>query len=161
MPLRSRLESSPETLGDFELAAEERYWEGMELLLVPRNAMGIYLLGYSAEMLLKSAFFRLDGATPRDVVKPRLKSAKTNQLIPAESYHSLLFWLAVIRESRIRQSKPLDAAFDRLAGRRISGIYDEWWIEMRYRPDSAQLNEAGMILEDVTWLRDNYLIFWS
>jgi len=31
MSLRIRLEATPETLQDFELASEQKYWEGVEL----------------------------------------------------------------------------------------------------------------------------------
>lgn len=69
MPLRALYELHlPETIGGFETAAEERYWDGIEMLTSPgpHRAAGIYLIGYAAEMLLKTASFRFNGSTPAD-----------------------------------------------------------------------------------------------
>lgn len=57
MSLRSRLESQPETIQEFELAAEERYYEGLELMVSGRSGGGVYLMGYVGEMILKVAYF--------------------------------------------------------------------------------------------------------
>ena len=55
MLLRRRIQSTPETVQDFELAAEQRFWDGMQLLVSGHLFAGIYLLGYTAEILLKLA----------------------------------------------------------------------------------------------------------
>lgn len=60
-----------------EAAAEQRYWEGVELLVQGRSG-GVYILGYAAEMWLKLAFFRRQGALPSDVAKPWLGPAKAH-----------------------------------------------------------------------------------
>ncbi|HWL94516.1 MAG TPA: hypothetical protein VNT79_13405 [Phycisphaerae bacterium] len=64
MPLRYRILSTPETVQDLVLASDQKYWEGIELLLAGRRGAGIYLLGFAAEMILKAAVFRIDGARP-------------------------------------------------------------------------------------------------
>ena len=55
MSLRIRLEAAPETVQDFELASEQKYWEGIELMTAGHRAAGIYLAGYAVEMWLKAA----------------------------------------------------------------------------------------------------------
>jgi hypothetical protein len=62
MPLRAILQHRPATIQEFQFAAEERYWDGLEFMVAGRAGGGLYLLGYVAEMLLKCASFRL---TPR------------------------------------------------------------------------------------------------
>ena len=77
MPLRSLLEPALETVNDLVLAAEERYWDAYELAVQGRAFAAIYVAGFTAEMLLKVAGFRFDGAAPGDAIQPRLGPAKT------------------------------------------------------------------------------------
>ena len=57
MALRPRLQPTLETIQEFELAAEERYWAGLELMTRGDALTDIYILGYVAEMLLKNSYF--------------------------------------------------------------------------------------------------------
>ena len=61
MPIRSLFQSSPETVLGFEAAAEEKYEDGFNLMATASQGNGVYLMGYAAEMLLKSAYFRVVG----------------------------------------------------------------------------------------------------
>jgi len=94
--LRRLLQSHPETVQDLDLAAEERYWEGLELMADGHTGAGIYLMGYAAEMKLKVAYSRLQGASPgadaRSYIVPARRRAPT--LIPGiqdETSHSVRF----------------------------------------------------------------------
>jgi hypothetical protein len=165
MPLRYRLESQSETVQDFELAAEQRYWAGVELIVSGYPGSGVYLIGYTGEMLLKNACFRLDGVHPADLVAPLLGPARTWMrircpTIPHESYHSLLFWMWCLREKRRTQGRALSGPLDWALVRRVRRLYQIWWVEMRYRPDQVRPAEAQRAYDDVTWLRDNYLALW-
>ena len=96
MPLRQRLEAVPETVQEFDLAAAQKYREGTALIAAGYNGAGVYLLGYSAEMLLKNAYFRYTGASWADRIQPRLGLALAAgriliPLVPHEAYHSLRF----------------------------------------------------------------------
>ncbi len=63
MPIRQQTQSVPETIKGFEAAAEAKYEDGFNLMaedgfnlmayVSPGN--GVCLMGYAAEMLLKSA----------------------------------------------------------------------------------------------------------
>src|SRR5437867_10424866 len=64
--LRRQLKATPETVDEFDLAAEERYWDGCQLVTGGHELAGIYLLGYVAELILKHACFRTDRARPGD-----------------------------------------------------------------------------------------------
>ena len=46
MALRPRLQPILETVQEFELAAEEKYWAGLELMTRGDALTGIYILGY-------------------------------------------------------------------------------------------------------------------
>lgn len=64
--LRRQIQANPETVAEFDLAAEQRYWDGCQLITLGRGLAGIYLLGYAAEMILKHACFRTDLARPAE-----------------------------------------------------------------------------------------------
>jgi hypothetical protein len=158
VPLRYRIRSTPETVQDFELAAEEKYWEGVELLLIDRLGAGVYLLGYVAEMTLKNACALLDGATPFSPVTAYIRPTKNQvnrrfPLLAAESYHSLWFWAQALREKRRLAGRPL--SFDSTFTQRVRRLYGIWVVDMRYKPDQTVPREAQAVYDDVTWLRDH------
>ncbi len=161
MPLRFRLEQQQETLFSFERAAAARYLEGRELMSSGYSGAGMYLMGYSAEMLLKSAYFRFSGAQPADRVSALLGPAQwLIPSVPRETFHSLRFWALLLRAKRRQQNDPLSAALDAPFVSRTRCLYQNWWIGMRHRPDAAQPREALILLDDVDWLRANHGKLW-
>lgn len=172
MPLRPLLESAGETVQDLVLAADERFWEGWELAVQGQYFACIYLTGYSAEMLLKVAAFRFDGALPGDPVVPRLQPAKAYgyQYLPAvpdKSPRSLHFWAAYLERKRVDAGQPIPAALHVDLMLRVDRMHEGWWVSMRYRssadPTIASLSiqtEALTLLEDVEWLRRNHSDLW-
>lgn len=159
MPLRHRILSNPETIQDLELAGEEKYWEGIELLAAGRRGAGIYLLGYAIEMMLKIACFLTDGARPSDPVAPRLAPIRrwAQTELPSlrdEAYHSLWFWLHVLRRKRSMLRRPLPSHVDAGLVQRVRRIYGIWVVDMRYQPDQALQREAESVFHDATWMRD-------
>ena len=165
MPLRLRLEAVAETVQEFELAAAQKYQEGAALIAAGYEGAGIYLLGYSAEMLLKNAYFHYTGARPADLTQPRLGAALSAgrryiPLISHEAYHSLRFWSLLLREVRRHEKRPLPPAVDAPFVSRTRRLYQNWWIGMRYHQEYSVSREAGSVYSDVTWLRDNYTALW-
>ncbi len=166
MQLRQRLESSPETLLDFVKAADERYWEGAELASRKRHGAGIYLMGYAAEMYLKFAALRFDGASLGSLVYPQLLPVRRwmqvqHPTLAREGFHSLIFWLQYLRSRRKMRGIPLDKNLDGLLVHHVQRIYFTWWVEMRYRPNQANEMDIQRFLKDAAWLRDNYADIWS
>jgi hypothetical protein len=158
MPLRYRIQSDPETIQDLELASEEKYWEGVELLAAGRRGGGIYLLGYAAEMILKNACFVFDGARPADPVSLGPVGSFGNRYLPTigrESYHSLWFWLHVLLAKRHRKGRSLAHQLDAPLVQRTRRIYGIWTVEMRYQPDRSMESEGRCVYDDVTWIRDH------
>jgi hypothetical protein len=162
MQLRARLSQSPETISDFVVAAEQKFWEGLELVTSERVGAGIYLLGYAAEMWLKAAAFRFDGASPADFVQPRLVPARIwlslqPESIPHESFHSVIFWLRYLLARRRVARRMLPATIRGELEHRVRRIYGIWWVEMRYRGDQALDHEGERVYRDVAWLRDQFV----
>jgi hypothetical protein len=165
VPLRRVLESTDESLQEMELAAEDRYWEGIELLLAGRVGGGIYVLGYVAEMFLKLACFRLEPVRPTHPVGSFFGPARKWMEarcpgVDRESYHSLLFWSTYLRDKRRRQGRALAGPLDWQLVRRSRRLYQTWWVEMRYRRDRARAADGRIVYDDVTWVRDHYLLLW-
>lgn len=166
MPLRIRLQGVPQTIQEMERAAEERYQEALHLIVGGRLGAGIYLCGYSAEILLKNALFRSSGANPRDLASVYLIPAmrmgrKILSWIPAENGHSLVFWATMLRYRRSEVSWPLPIDLDNELDLRASRLYESWWVSMRYLADQATETEAQGVLSDVDWFREHYKELWS
>ena len=159
LPLRHRILSAPETIQDLALASNEKYWEGIDLLAGGRRGAGIYLLGYAGEMILKIACFLTDGAQPHELVGPRLGPIRTwakSQIpdTPHESYHSLRFWLRVLRRKRELLGRQFARQFGVRINQRVYRIHGIWVVGMRYKPDQALHQEVQSVYNDVTWIRD-------
>lgn len=75
MPLRNLNGATEETILEFQAAAEDRYWEAISLMTDGHLAGGIYLAGYVAEMLLKSAYFSVRGEALTAQIWPLLAPA--------------------------------------------------------------------------------------
>jgi len=76
MPLTLAKRIGPDTLGKIELAAESRYAEARHLL--PQYPLGaLYLFGYSIEIRLKVAYYRVIGLVPNsELAGPRALAEK-------------------------------------------------------------------------------------
>jgi len=162
MTLRLRLQPLPETIQEFDLAAEERYWTGLDLMTRGEGATGIYLMGYTAEMLLKNGYFLLDAqTTPTFPVGTQLGQAKLamSSLLPQykyKGYHDLIFWATLLIEKRRSESRPLAPDVETALMVRVQRLSDKWFVELRYRAAQATTAELNDVYEDVTWIRSYY-----
>ena len=164
--LRRLLQSRPETVQDFDLAADERYWEGLELMVAGRTGAGICLMGYAAEMKLKVAYSRLKGASPGANAWSYFAPARRHatRLIPGirdEAFHSVRFWGLLVRAERVSQGRQLDPATDRALRGAVNRAYLTWWVMMRYRPDLSGPGDAEQLFADVSWIVGNYTDLWG
>ena len=162
MTLRLRLQPLLETIQEFDLAAEERYWTGLDLMTRGEGTAGIYLMGYAAEMLLKNSYFLLDkSTTPAFPIGTQLGLAKlaASTFLPGRSiknYHDLLFWSELIIAKRRQETRPLPAITELEFVRCTQRLADNWFVELRYRSSPATGAEINHVYEDVTWIRSHY-----
>ncbi len=144
-------------------AADARLTEGEALVDGGYPDAGIYLLGYAAEMVLKTAYCRVDPAVniSKDLIADRFGSAATQwkslfpgQPLPKQRGHDLLFWHLVLLEERKVQGKPPLATIGTggLLSACVARLYDDWFVEMRYRHQEATAQEARNVKDDVQWL---------
>lgn len=162
MATRLRLQPIIETVQEFELAAEERYWAGMDMMTRGDGATGIYLMGYVAEMLLKNSYFLLNiQTTPTFPVGSQLGQAKLarasfSPVYQFKGYHDLMFWATLLTEKRRQEARPLPPATELALTQHVQRLADNWFVEMRYRAAQATTAEINEVYEDVTWIRSRY-----
>jgi hypothetical protein len=163
--LRSVILGIPETLQEFNLAADDKYWEGMDLLNAGKNSGAVYMLGYCAEMTLKAALFYLKNASPLDEVQQLLNTLQANmkqhpvqaiQYILPEGNHSLRYWAILLEEQRKTLGCPFSGAYGLEFAATTERLYNNWTVKMRYRHVVASSDEALRFVRDVGWLRTNY-----
>jgi len=156
-----------ETLQDFEMAREERLWDGVSLWCSQRAQGGIYLLGYHAEMTLKSAYFRLTGlsiAKPIDryVLQTALGKAKLLGVsTPHEGYHGLRFWCDLLVAERSARGIPLPSPLLNILTHQVDIISSRWSVEMRYRTPSTRPLDLESTVTAVDWLDRNFVLLYT
>lgn len=166
MRLSQRIKNGEELVQDFELAAEERFVDAQELLARGQSTGAAYLVGYVAEMLLKNAVFRFDGARPSDRVSQRLWPAKkwAQKALPAlpfTNFHSVWFWAHVLREKRRRRGLPLPEAVAQNLIRLAFRLERTWAVELRYFGLEVDADHATRVMADVAWIRRNKEQLWK
>lgn len=165
MKLSDRVKNGEELLQDFELAAEERFLDAQELLARGHGTGAAYLAGYVAEMLLKNAIFRFDGARPFDRIYPRLHPAKkwAQKSLPGikfTNFHDIWFWAHVLRKKRLERGRPLPEAFGQNLMRVAYRINRAWAVDLRYFGFEVSVSFAKRSFEDVAWIKKNHAILW-
>ena len=162
MPLRAIIKSSPETISDMILAADDRYLEAEELLLLHQYDGSVYLFGYAAEMWLKAACFRMRAIGPNEHVKEALgplkqwmkQSAPTVQFT---DFHDLSFYANCIWELRAAQGRPLSIVLStEMRVRIVAGLYEEWIVDMRYRRAGLVVDDAWNAMQSAWWMKTNW-----
>lgn len=169
MSLVARLQPVAETVSEMEQAAGGRFQEGSHLVRSGLYHAGICLLGYAAEIWLKTALCRVDPAlAPTDLVDARIGPARLRwkSLFGGSlpSGHDLLFLCLSLEDERQRVGKPSLSVLSVVASRAFnactSRMYEHWFVAMRYRPQNASETEAHTMRDDVGWLRANYEFLW-
>jgi hypothetical protein len=156
-----------ETLQDYELAREERMWDAVALWSTHRIQGGIYLLGYHAEMTLKSAYFRSRGEPANFAIDRRVLNTTADRArllgvrTPEESFHSPRFWRDVLLAERQVRGRPLNAQLDGALRHHVDVIYVRWAVDMRYRPSNVSVNDLELSISAVDWLDRNYVKLYS
>ena len=151
-----------ETWPLMELAAEQRYWDGLALALADSGSEtgALYLLGYVAEMLLKTAYFRIAGVPSGDDIAPSLKAASNNSAWLGGNLHNLRSWVALLNAIRFAQGNPWDVLTAAAVERHVLTIDSHWRESIRYTAFAATSAELEEVLTSVDWLHNNYDTLW-
>lgn len=167
MPFLTRLAALEpfETWPSMEQAAEQRYWDGLALATsdTGHEAGAIYLLGYVAEMLLKTACFRTAEIGPHDDLWARhgaFDQVKTFASWTGRNLHDLTGWLQFLIDIRQAIGRPLDPVTAGLMTAAVLDVNAHWRESLRYRFSAALESELDAVADNVEWLRLNYDRLW-
>lgn len=144
----------PDSIAGFRSAARQRFADAEALRRADRRSGAIYLYGYSAEMILKSAFFQCQGFSESQRIELRDLISALQRNASRPNLHHLGLWADVLVQFRI--STPgfayPDPTFGTLIRSKASAIYQIWRETIRYHKNLAYLHELNRIRNDVQWL---------
>lgn len=148
---------------EYEQARSDRLWDGMSLWATNRDPGAVYMLGYTAEVAVKCAYFRISGFS---IVQPIGKAELTTAAAraktlgvttPYEGFHSIRFWRDLLIEHRRADGRPLAAATEAHLILVANAIYDRWWIEMRYKRAYSSRTDLEQLVAAIDWIDKNYI----
>jgi hypothetical protein len=159
MPRRLLHRCRPDSVREFQLAARQRFEDGVSLARTGRRTAAIYVWGYAGEMLLKAAYFHALGFPPTRTITPAdLRGAIANAArlgFPwVGNLHNLESWAQLLTSTRAATpglayaSPPF--ANEVLAGaRRVQRLWSE---TLRYHNNVAYLYEVSQVRVATEWL---------
>lgn len=164
MSFRTRLALAQpfETWPQMELAAEQRYWDGLTLALGEAGSEtgALYLLGYVVEMLLKTAYFRVTSIAPAHNLAPHLRTAHRDARWRGGNLHNLQSWFYLLNDVRFFQGKPWNPVLASSIERHVLVVDAHWRESLRYTAFAANGAELEETLASVDWLLTQYDSLW-
>ena len=165
MPKRLPDRWQPESIREFQVAARQRFEDGLALAGQGRRTGAIYLWGYSAEMTLKAAYFRLTGLVDTDVItwgghlQPAIDRARNVLGIvwpyPGQG-HNVRAWAELLVAERAAMP---GAAYAHPFGQEVQAcgqsIGQLWSETLRYHKNVAYIHEMNQVREAAEWLLVN------
>ncbi len=151
----------PDSILEFRAAARERYQDGLAARDSGRRTAAVYLFGYTAEMVLKAAYFRLIGYPEgQNISMAQLKAAQKPAITNFAwqgSLHSLESWAKLLvstRASRPDLAYPVPN-FGAKVVDTVRRITSSWRENMRYHKNIAYPHEVTRVEEATRWLLEN------
>jgi hypothetical protein len=172
MPKRLTDRLNPDSIDEFLAAACERYCDGIELAAQARRMGAIYLFGYSAEMVMKAAYFRAIGVSNRaplgrqshlNAAVTRARQLGVNWPNP-RNLHYVQGWaelLVVIQMNLVKTSQPppasayADPTFAHRVREHATIVQNLWNESLRYHKNRAYEFELIRMQSSVDWLMKN------
>lgn len=156
-----------ETWPNREAAAEERFQDALLLSLSGgREGGAIYLFGYVAEILLKTAYSRYagkgSGELPFDFLKADMAQGSMGATRSGRvDLHSLAGLCEFLIDARAAQSQRMASSTEGLLRSHIAVIESHWNVRMRYSAFPATVGEMRDTYQSTSWIRTNYDDLWS
>jgi hypothetical protein len=167
MSIRRTFSGISETILGFEAAAANKIDDGFNLMAGGSHGQGVELMGFAVEMLLKSAYLRLDGYPDTDPITQRQLQAIVRDMVdhhgvtaPAEKLHDLQFWAEAIITKRALKGL-IDTLLETEIRRRVLAVSDNWWVGMRYHDTShISYTDVQTVFDNVMWIQSNHSRLW-
>jgi len=168
MPLSLATRIGEDTIGKMEAAARRRYAEASRL--VANEPLGaIYLFGYTVEIRLKTAYYRIIGIRP-DVPLDKERAAAERQIrafpVRATSRpagHDTRGWARLVEHARATTTgaKPLAPSFLATMNGHADDVADCWTEILRYRANKPYNKELAAVLKAARWFKRNHSRLWN
>lgn len=161
-----------DTWRSMKAGAEARYWDGLALAVAgaSREAGAVYLFGYVAEMLLKTAYCEYTGIADTAPLYPALRSDVLSPTTPVwrgattgggnPDLHSLRGLSEFLIDTRAIPGD-MDAAVAGALQFHVAQIESHFEVAMRYSGLPAMPEELEETLASVDWICRNYDRLWS
>jgi hypothetical protein len=163
MPRRLLTRCLPDSVREFRASARLRYDDGLTAAAGGRGLAAVYLWGYSAEMLLKAAYFTVLGVGEGTSLQMAVHVNPAIQLgrglgiawPQGGQGHNVRAWAELLILERATNPGPAmayDADFGKQVqanGQRISQLWNE---TLRYRKNRPYTYEVTQVREAVEWL---------
>jgi hypothetical protein len=174
MPQTLLIRAGEDTLGKLEAAATRRYAEARRLEVTePLGA--VYLYGYTVEMRLKAAYYRVAGLVPASQLNAARKIAEATikgspPTVPKTTIagrfvsagHNVRGWAWLLETTRATPPNiPMSAALAREMQANAQVSFDLWSETLRYRANRPRPTELAAINVSAAWFRRNAKNLWS
>jgi len=159
---------APDTVNRLERAAHHRYESANVLWKEKRRLAALYMLGYTAEICLATAYFRCAGFSPnaeidRETRNRRMAQARLiempngDTLMPARDAHPILGWARFLEYERTRVGNLSVRDRQRLreAVNKASLIHSYWCPSLRYKVLDFGEEALQKVQKATKWLLDN------
>ena len=165
MPRRLPARWQAESIHEFRVSAQRRFEDGLALAGQGHRTGAIYLWGYSAEMILKAAYFRLTGLPQTGIITlighilPAIDRGRNVLGIAWAKHgqgHNVRAWAELLVAERAAMP---GAAYGPPFGQEIQdcgqSIGQLWSETLRYHKNLAYLYEMNQVREAAQWLLAN------
>jgi hypothetical protein len=166
-----------QTIPEMERAAKERLDDALAAYIEKQFHGCLYLAGYTAELLLKTAYGRFSriGLTTAlwSMIRPaqndfnRLAGQHSpNDVVTRigryfDSGHSIEFWGKLLIFERIDQGLPLTDHLETRLRRALSQLHACWSIQARYRAGLVTRHQAEQVYDESAWILNHHPQLWS
>jgi hypothetical protein len=156
--LLTRIRNRDHSIREFRIAAARRYNEAIDLASAGHRLAAIYLCGYAAEMLLKAAYFRLEGWTSTQAIGMRdLRGAAGKGTPPFDGkLHDLPSWRNLLIAVRRTRGTPYSPRLQRSLNSRVAALALNWDPVMRYYTNQPREAEVRASLDASAWLLNQF-----
>lgn len=155
-----------DTWGEMTQAAERHYWDGLTLALAEHTQRvgAIYLLGYVAEILLKTAYYQIRRVRSNESVLAELRGmeGRATQLgFPwVGNRHNLRSIAKLLIEERLKIGHAMEPNMAGLLMYHTSRLAGHWSETLRYKNLTASEREMAEVYGSIDWLKKHYDNLW-
>ena len=150
----------------FESAATRCFHDAGQLRICDRRLAAVYFFGYSVEMWIKSAYFRMlfsvSGLPPATRIDATRRNVALDEwsalgLSRRPTPHDIAGWAELLMAKRDSLGMAHPILLRNEIVNRATAVYRNYWREyMRYRSISVNLSEVSSVRQEATWFRAHY-----